>query len=292
MRNVIALFAMCLLVVAPAAAQTKVDEAHPLAADGVVEISNIAGSVTVIGTGAGEVEITGVLGANVSKLQVSGTERHLEIEVKPKEGTHRGHDAELTIRMPSGATLDLETVSAKVAVDGLSGEVEIETVSGAVTIEGRPSVLEVESVSGDTVVAFAPPETEIESVSGRIEVRDGRGTLEAANVSGAIEVLGGAFDEASLESVSGSIIWRADFSGRGSFEMETMSGDLEVVVDPGASADFDVSTFSGRITSDFGPEAERTSKHAPGKELHFAMGSGGGRVSLSSFSGSVEIKAR
>ena len=32
--------------------------------------------------------------------------------------------------------------------------------------------------------------------------------------------------------------------------------------------------------------------NAPGKELHFAMGSGGGRVSLSSFSGSVEIKAR
>jgi hypothetical protein len=68
-----------------------------------------------------------------------------------------------------------------------------------------------------------------------------------------------------------------------------MSGQVVVKVSPGVSADFDVSTFSGSIENDIGPEAERSSKYAPGKELSFSSGSGGAQVSISSFSGTVKI---
>jgi hypothetical protein len=58
----------------------------------------------------------------------------------------------------------------------------------------------------------------------------------------------------------------------------------------GIDADFDVSTFSGRIVNALGPEAQRTSEYAPGYELHFSLGSGSADIDISSFSGDITIR--
>lgn len=58
------------------------------------------------------------------------------------------------------------------------------------------------------------------------------------------------------------------------------------------NADFQIETFSGSINNDIGPAARRTDKYSPGKELRFTNGSGGARVSIESFSGSVKIHVR
>lgn len=273
-------------------AQTKVDEARPLDANGSVSISNIAGSVEVVGWANDQVEITGTLGEHVKELAIEGSARHLDIEVKPIRNADGKVSSYLTIRVPSQASVEVEVVSADVTVDDVSGNTQIKTVSGDIEIGGRPARLDIEAISGDIDVAYAGQETDIEAVSGDIKVRDGAGAIELANVSGRIEVLGGMFDEASLESVSGMIDWEADIGGGGPFEMENMSGTIEVSVPASVSADFEISTFSGNISNAFGQEPTRTSKYAPGKELTFSTGGGGPRVSISSFSGSVKIETR
>jgi len=57
------------------------------------------------------------------------------------------------------------------------------------------------------------------------------------------------------------------------------------------SASFEISTFSGNIHSDFGGSVERTSRYTPGKRSEFSTGDGG-RVSVETFSGNVELKKR
>ncbi len=281
-----------LLAGALAGAQTKVDETRPLEATGTVEVKTIAGSVDVVGWDKDQVQITGMLDENVEKLEIEGDRQNLEISVEVKHDAHRNMAAELTINVPTGATVELSTVSADLSVKGVAGRAELHTVSGSITVADRPSSLEVESVSGDTRVAFAPDRSDLESVSGDIEVADGVGNLDASVVSGSVTVAGGQFDGASLESVSGGIHWKAAIAGRGPFEMESMSGSVVVAVPASVAADFEVSTFSGNISSELGPEPERTSKYGPGRELNFTAGAGGPRVSLSSFSGSVKITTR
>jgi hypothetical protein len=78
----------------------------------------------------------------------------------------------------------------------------------------------------------------------------------------------------------------------GDVDIETMSGMIELIVDAGGSASYELSTFSGSINNDIGPEPRRTSKYTPGKELSFNTGPGGPRISLNSFSGTIKLMTR
>lgn len=291
MRKLAAWAAVVLLAAVPALAQRTVDESRPLSPTGRVEVANVEGSVKVIGWGNAEVEITGTLGPDVEKLEITGDESVLRIEVKVPDHEKR-LETDLVLRVPEGAGIEVETVSATIEVEGLTGTVDLESVSGWVKTAGRPAELSIQTVSGDLTVAESAPRTDLASVSGSITVDLATGRLEAESVSGAIRVEDGSLEGASFETVSGDISYAGDIVGRGSYEIESMSGGVTLLVPPSVSADFDISTFSGNIDNEIGPKARETSKYTPEKELSFSTGSGGARVSIESFSGSIKIKTR
>jgi DUF4097 and DUF4098 domain-containing protein YvlB len=280
-----------LLAAATAWAERTVDESRPLSPTGRVVVSNIEGSVRLIGWTSAEVEITGTLGTDVEELEITGDESVLRIEVKVPNHEKR-LETDLVLRVPVGAGIEVETVSATIEVEGLTGSVNLESVSGWVKTAGRPAELSIETVSGDLTVAESAPRTDLASVSGSITVELATGRLEAESVSGAIRVAEGSLENASFETVSGDISYAGDIVGRGSYEIESMSGSVTVLVPPSVSAEFDITTFSGNIDNDIGPKARGTSKYTPEKELSFSTGSGGARVSIESFSGSIKIKTR
>jgi DUF4097 and DUF4098 domain-containing protein YvlB len=291
MKKFAVLAAVVLLAAAPAWAQRTVNEMRPLSPTGDVTVSNIEGSVRVIGWSNAQVEITGTLGADVEELEITGDESELRIEVKaPKHPEWL--ETDLVLRIPVAASIEVEAVSATVEVEGLTGSVDLESVSGWVKTSGRPSELSVETVSGDITVAESAPRTDLASVSGSIKVDLATGRLDAESVSGAIRVENGSLESASFETVSGDISYAGDIVGRGSYDFESMSGGVTVLVPSGVSAQFDITTFSGSIDNDIGPEAERASKYTPEKELSFSTGSGGASVSIESFSGSIKIRTR
>jgi DUF4097 and DUF4098 domain-containing protein YvlB len=283
--------AAILLAVAPAWAQRKVDEVRPLDPDGTVSISNLAGSVKVIGWSDARVEITGVLGRNVEDLIIEGDSRELEVEVDvPRHADDL--ETDLVLRVPANATVEIESVSATVEVEGLTGSVDVESVSGWVRTSGQPAEMSIETVSGDIIVAEAAPRTDLSSVSGGIRVQMATGRLDAETVSGSIRVENGSLQSGSFETVSGNIGYAGDMVGRGEYDFESMSGTISLELPSSVSADFDVSTFSGAIDNDIGPRARRTNQYTPEKELSFTTGSGGAEVSISSFSGNVKITTR
>jgi DUF4097 and DUF4098 domain-containing protein YvlB len=290
MKKTTLVIVVALALAGVAQADRTVDETRPLAADGRVEVSNISGNIEIIGWSGDGVSITGTLEDGVEELAISSGGSRLSIEVELERRTRSNGSAYLTIKVPTTASLEIETVSANISVEGVMGELELESVSGKVEVSGETRSLEAASVSGDVIATSTAGSSELESVSGDIIVRHATGRLETNVVSGNIEIDGGTLDSFDGETVSGSIFCAASPTDRGRFTLETMSGTVEMVVSSEINADFYIETYSGSIKNDLGPAPKRTDKYAPGKELRFTAGSGGARISIESFSGSVKLR--
>jgi hypothetical protein len=292
-KKTVVMIAALVMVGAVWAAQ-PVSESIPAGPGTEIDIDVLSGTVTIEAWSQNLVEVTGTLGDGVEGLEVDGDEDGVYIEVEYDEHYHgkQDVDTDLTIRLPAGSSLYVETVSASISVAGVTGEVDLESVSGNIDVAGTPSALDVEAVSGAIHVENAPPESDLESVNGLIEVRAAGGLMDVENVSGEIMIHGGIIDGGDLASVSGNITCHA-IPGPGSdLDIETMSGAITLLVDPGMVASFDISTFSGSINNQVGPEPQRTSKYTPGMELSFNTGHGGPNISLESFSGAIKLLTR
>jgi hypothetical protein len=262
MRKLLFLAMLSALFLGPALADRPIDETVAADPDGEVSIELVAGSVHVIGWDRAEVQVTGTVGDDVEKVDISSSGGDVSIEVElPDHGGYDGEDrslddaaADLEIRVPDGCLVEVESVSASITVEDFGGAVDLESVSGKVSITGAPRQAEVSTVSGRIVVSSDAP-----------------------------------LDEGDFESVSGSIEVRTALGSGGDFSFETVSGNIELRLPGNTSADFEIETFSGEIVNELGPEAKRTSQYAPGKTLEFTTGGGDADVEIESFSGKIEL---
>ncbi len=277
----------------PAIAQERVDQKRPASPNGTVEISNVSGSVKVTGWDRAEVAVTGTLGKGTERLEFSGSgERTVVKVVLPHLSTRHVEGSDLEIKVPGGSSLEADTVSAEITVDNVAGTVRAHTVSGGVTIAGSPREFQAKTVSGEIEITATSAPGRASSVSGRVTLRGVAGDVEARSVSGNVVVTGGEASRVELETTSGDIRFDAALGKDGSLEAKSVSGTVELALPAATAAHFDVTTFSGDITNDFGPAARRTSEYGPGKELSFSTGGGGVRIVAKSFSGSVVLRKR
>jgi DUF4097 and DUF4098 domain-containing protein YvlB len=276
----------------PSLAQQRVDEKRPAGKDGVVEIRNVAGSVKVMGWDREEVAVTGTLGKGTERLEFSGSGNRTLVKVVLPPSSHHVDGSDLEIKVPAGSTLDVETVSADITAEKVSGSLRLQSVSGGVTVGGEPKEFNVKTVSGDVTVTATGAPGRAKSVSGAVTLQGVVGTVEASSVSGEVTVTGGEVSSVELETTSGNIKLDAGVAKGARLDARTVSGEVKLILPAGVAADFDVTTFSGEITNDFGPAAHRTSEYGPGKELSFSTGGGGARVVAKSFSGGVYLKKR
>jgi DUF4097 and DUF4098 domain-containing protein YvlB len=290
MRRIAGLLAFLLASLAVAAwAQQSINEVCPASADGVVEIDNLAGSVKVIGWGRSEVKVTGTLSRDARGIKVKNLGERIKIEVELPRDLENVKGSDLVVQVPAASHINIDSVSAGMSVAKVSGALDLETVSGRIEVTGQPERIEAEAVSGAIEVEVAPDDTELVSVSGNVTVQRASGDLEAESVSGNVVIKGGELGRGSLGSVSGSVHCAADLIGSGKLEIESMSGDVTLVLARSTAATFDLSTFSGRIINQLGPEPKPGGM--PGKEISFSTGVGP-KVVVSTFSGKVELLAR
>lgn len=291
-KNVLSIVCIICLASVLAWAEKPVHESSAAAPNGTVEVSNIAGLIDVEGWDRAEVELTGTLADSIEKVEFEVIGDHTTIEVKYPENSKKSSFADLKVMVPSGSAIEVEAVSADITVSRVLGELDLESVSGNVEVFGTPAGIEAASVSGDVIVDMAADDVELASVSGDILVREVRGEMEAESVSGKIAVESGLLSGGDFETVSGDITLEVALD-RGDLDIESMSGKVSLAVPGSTMADFEIETFSGSIDNRLtGDQAIRTSKHTPGSELEFSTGSGGAKVSISSFSGSVTIGGR
>lgn len=277
----------------PAFAAQDITKRATVAADATVEVSNVQGRVDVTAWDRNEVELTAHLESDKDKLEFEATERQVSIEVDRPQGRYHGkeEDAILTLKVPKGARLIVDTVSADITINGVQGQQRLESVSGTVRTQAFDQPVSLHSVSGDVILAGTGGKAtaSTENVSGSTTVTGIRGSYEGEVVSGDIKATIAAAERLRANSVSGDIDIQAELAANARAEMESISGTVSLVIKPPVNAEFNLESFSGDIENCFGKQARDTSKYSPGSELSFTQGSGSARVEIQTLSGEIKV---
>jgi DUF4097 and DUF4098 domain-containing protein YvlB len=277
----------------PAIAEQNLSKRAAVDPDVTVDVSNVQGRVTVTAWERNEVELTAHLESDRDRLEFEASTRHVRIEVeRPDRHRYREEDdANLTLKVPKGTRLNIETVSADITIDGVRGEQRLESVSGTVETKAYDERLSLHAVSGEISVAGSGGKAALktENVSGTTIVSGIRGVYEGATVSGHIDASIAAVDRLNVETVSGDADIRAELAPSARVEMESVSGSLSLVIKPPVNAEFEIESFSGDIDTCFGAKPRDKSKYGPGSELDIVQGKGGPRVVIETLSGDINI---
>lgn len=261
------------------------------APDGVVSIDNTAGSIEVRGWSRNEVEVTGELGSDVEELVFERDGKEIVVRVRPSHGNNRDISSDVVVRVPERSSVNASGISADIDVRDVRGAQRLSTISGDIDTYAYAADIDVEAISGDVTVQGDNEEgrAHLGTVSGDVEVQNLAGEIEAGSVSGDVSIVDSRFERAQVETTSGDAVFHADLVGDGRLDVETINGDLDVVLGDDVSARFDIETFNGEIRNCFGPEPTRTSRYTPGSELKFVEGEGDARVTIRTLNGGLRL---
>ncbi len=274
-------------------AVSTVDEHRPASPQGAVEIENVAGSVDVQGWDKPEVAVSGTIGKDVERLEVTSKGEHTSIRVilpRGSNGGTRDGSAHLIIHVPANSSIEASVVSSDFKISAVRGAMELRAVSGNIGGEGGGD-LHINSVSGDIhMTAMSAKEIEVKSVSGEIDLTAGNVDIEASTVSGDAHLKLGTVSRARLKTISGDFSATLAAAANAQIDGESTSGDFKLDFASAPDADYDIHTWSGNIDNCFGPKPTE-SRHGPGSRLAFKTGEGNARVRIRSLSGTVHLCA-
>lgn len=260
----------------------------PLAGGGRVNISNPSGSVTITTWERREVDVQADLGNDVQRLEVNAVGSGVDIKVVLRRGDRPEGRVQLRVRVPVDALVEASTVSASISASGVRGRMRLKSISGSIRGERPGGDMEATSASGRIQVIGGTPRARIRAsaVSGAVSVEQGMGDLDVHSTSGRLDLELVDADHVDASTVSGGIVVRGSVGSRGNVELESVSGRVNVAL-AAPNFRFEISSYSGRVSSCFGGEALRSSSR--GSRVEGARGSGGGLVVARSHSGSVEV---
>jgi DUF4097 and DUF4098 domain-containing protein YvlB len=261
---------------------------------GTVEVSNVAGSVTVTGWNRNEVEVTGELGEGTEQLEFTKAEKLTRVKVIVPKRSYNVDDTDLVIKVPSGSAVSINTVSADIVVQGVRGSQRLQAVSGDLRTQASGEDVECRTVSGDVTVHGSGKKglVSITTVSGDATATKVAGEVNGNTVSGSFNLGAGEVTRSRLRSTSGDLGLTGQLAPDARLDVESISGDVRLDFVDGGLGQFDISTFNGEIRNCFGPKAQRTSEYGPGRELRFQEGAGTGRVRIKTLNGDIGVCRR
>jgi hypothetical protein len=198
--------------------------------------------------------------------------------VEPSFRNRRGlRHGKLRVEVPKGSKVELESMSGDVQVRDVLGGVRVRTMSGDVKLAGTGPA-DVQTISGDVT---------LERVSGPVRLRtvSGHGIVGTTAEAPQLE----------FQSASGNLDWSGVCGKDCRLQVETMSGDVKLDVDPKSSFDLSYSSHSGDLHDDL----QLSIKHAPKRKhglsggwLEATYGKGEGVIEANAFSGNLVLHKR
>ena len=286
------LVAAALPLLAPAGESGNLDRKIAVEPNGEVVISNVSGSIDVRGWDRNEVQVTGHLGEDVERLDLTTSGGRTIVKVVLPRGSSHDGDADISVQVPRNSTVEVAAVSADVSSQGVLGTQRLKSVSGEITADIAGDDSEVRSVSGDLTVRGSgkPVSLRANSVSGSLDLSHAAGKLELVTVSGNARVQMGDATEIRGRTTSGDLEVRAKLTRDGRVDVEGVSGDITLNVSAPGGISTEIESFSGDIEGCLASSVERVSKYGPGTRLNLrAVESGGARVRAKTLSGDIEI---
>ena len=275
--------AVCLPVAA--AAQQKLDRRIAIAADASIRITNLTGSTRVLGWDRDSIAVTGTAPPNTS-FYMGGSGRMAKLGLEPDEGAKEEPGGHLDVRVPRGTRVWVKSAGGAIAIQAMVGEVEVMSVGGNIQVSGSMRMVTAESIDGDIEVIGLMPLVRVKTGGGRILLRQPSGDVTASTVSGAIVVTEAQPRSARLETVSGSVTYGGTLDRRGSLNIQTHSGDVELQLPTTLGVEFDLESTTGIATVAM---PAKTATPRKGKSLFFANAGGGAQIVVRSFKGQIRV---
>jgi len=280
-----------------------------------VELSNVAGDVSIAGSADGKVHIHADVRA--SRFGFGNPQKRLDeilanppVELKGDtlrigKETTRLHNVAITytIEVPRDTAVNSSSVSGSQSVSGVRGpvqaasvsgtvraqdiarEVRLTSTSGSVTAENCGDDVHATSVSGTVDVTNAKGDVLAHSVSGNVEVRKPGGRVDANTSSGTVNVRGSDGD-IKAHATAGRMTIEGNPSGNNYWDLKTVSGTVNIAVPASASFHLSAGAVTGQISAQVPLMIEEQGKHS----LRARMGDGGGRVEIHTVSGAIEVQ--
>lgn len=176
-------------------------------------------------------------------------------------------DGKVTVEVPPGSSLELESTSGDVIVRDIGGRARVRAISGDVQIRGVSSV-ELTTVSGDAKLTQIKGEVRVRTVSGSAQIAQSCGPAS----------------QMRFASTSGDLEWHGDCAAGCRLEARTTSGTVKLV--PGGASSFEVgfSSRSGSLEDNLALEALPAEHGKRGR-----LGKGEGLVECRSISGDLAL---
>ena len=195
----------------------------------------------------------------------------------------RSNSGEITAAdLPASSTL--QTDSGKIDVMTSSGDLDVTTGSGAVTVRGAGAGLKVRSSSSAIGIREARGPVSVRTQSGAVTI-DVEPTAEVNVETGSSAiVVDGAHRNLSARSQSGAI--RVAGRAGGAWNIINGSGRVELTVNQGDAAQFDLSNRSGTISV---PES-LVMTSATKRRVEAKLGTGDHPVTVDSGSGAITLR--
>ncbi len=298
----------------PSWAGEPIDER--MSADGLslINIENLKGKVTIIGSDTDEVTIKGKLGESADRFVFEKSGNTLLAKVIEDKGyDYRNNDGGtvFTVKMPASLTMNFEGVSSDVNVKDLTGNVDVKTVSGDIEAKNLTESIDLSTVSGDIDSRNLSGKIRLSAVSGEIDDRNSSGRLRLkavsgnlrstssakeinlAAVSGDMDFTFGEVEELVISSVSGDVDGSLSLMNNGEVKMSGVSSDIALEFQEDINAEFRLTASAGgdlvnRITND---KVQRA-KYGPSSKLNFSAGNGSAYVRGNVVSGEIKVSHR
>jgi DUF4097 and DUF4098 domain-containing protein YvlB len=280
-----------------------------------LELSNVAGDVSIVGSGDNKVHVHADV--RVSGFGFGNPQKRLDdilasppLELKGDtlrigKETTRLHNVAITytLEVPRDTAVNSSSVSGSESVTGVRGpvqassvsgtiraqdishEVRLSSTSGSVTAENCGDDVHANSVSGTVVVSNAKGDIVAHSVSGDVQVRKPGGRVDANTSSGTVNVRGSDGD-IKAHATAGRVTIEGNPSGNNYWDLKTVSGTVNIAVPSSASFHLSAGAVTGQISAQVPLMIEEQGKHS----LRARMGDGGGRVEIHTVSGAIEVQ--
>jgi DUF4097 and DUF4098 domain-containing protein YvlB len=287
-----------------------------IGANGEMDVSNIAGDITVTRGNGSDATIEVVKTARdrtvedaksmLQMVQVDINERAGRVEIRTQypngDSMHRNGRRNFNVAVafnitaPAGTRITAKSISGGVKVTDIKGEVGAESVSGDVAISGSARVATAKSVSGNVDVSDVQMDGTLEagSVSGDVVLRRlSARRIDTSSISGEVKIDDVKCERIDAQSISGTVSFGGPLARNGRYSLKSHSGEVRVAIAAGSGFEVEASSFSGEVRSDIPITTHGTTSDRGRKRLLTGTyGDGSAVLELTTFSGSILITKR
>jgi hypothetical protein len=271
-----------------------------------------SGSITVHGWDRNQVRARTSDGTRIDFQRSGGpnAEPAKELSLVKDDGSSRTGRAclpfgDIQLDVPREASVSLQAGDADIKVSGVA-KVHINTQNGSIAVEQVSRAADINTLGGDISIRNSQGPIKLHSVGGSIEAHDIRSAetvdvCEAGSVGGDIALVHVNHAQLKVNAVNGAISFSGPLAAAGHYSFQTIAGDINLSLPADSSFRLSATISRGEeISSDFPlkssaattEENEILKSHTHLQRIEASYGTGDASITLSSFSGSVQLRKK